>query len=189
MTSAGTVPVAVILVRVDWNNTAIQLGTLPGRWHTLHLNPEPEWPFGRKGAALLGAWHQLQQSRQESGMVILDGDVAIDPLDQLAMMKAIIREPAAVHVAPVKLWPKSTQWGGWTWAHHRGQPTQEFIEDPTVFSFNFTYLPRGLLAACKQAGMTRWTFPMCDSQVCTQAQKEKTPVRVVKGCTPKHLHY
>jgi hypothetical protein len=182
-------PVAVMLCRINWNNTAIKLGELPGRWHELHIGPEPEHPFGRKGAALLGAWHQLQQTREEAGIVILDGDVAIDPLDQLAMMKAVTLEPDVVHTAPVRLWPKSTQWGGWTWGHHRGQPGQESLEDPTVFSFNFTYLPRRLLAICKQAGMARWTFPNCDSQVCTTAARNKIPVRVVHGASPKHLHY
>ena len=115
--------------------------------------------------------------------------MAIDPLDQLAMMRAINREPEVVHTAPVRLWPKSTQWGDWTWGHHTGQPGQVSVDDPWVFSFNFTYLPRRLLSICKQAGMTRWTFPNCDSQVCTTAHNAKIPVRVVHGASPKHLHY
>jgi hypothetical protein len=182
-------PVEVILLRVDWDRTAIPLGRLPGRWHTLHLGPEPGYPFGRKGHALLSAWQQVQMSRREAGMVILDGDVAIDPVDYRAMMRAITSEPPAIHTAPARLWPRSTQWQGWTWAHHRGEPSQDECDDPTVFSFCFTYLPRDLLTACRQAGMAKWTFPTCDSQVTQVAARAKIPVRVVKDASPKHLHY
>jgi hypothetical protein len=181
-------PVSVILIRVDWDRTAIQLGRLPGRWHTLHLGPEPGYPFGRKGLALISAWTQIQMAN-EAGIVILDGDVAIDPVDYRAMMRAITAEPSAVHVAPARLWPKSTQWAGWTWAHHRGEPSQEDCADPTVFSFCFTYLPRRLLDACRQAGMAKWAFPVCDSKVTEVAVRMKIPVRVVAGASPKHLHY
>jgi hypothetical protein len=181
--------VEVILVRVDWDRTAIPLGRLPGRWHTLHLAPEPDYPFGRKGLALLRTWQQIQLSKQEAGLVILDGDVAIDPVDYHAMMRAIPKEPGAVHVAPVRLWPKSTQRSDWYWAHHRGEASQEPCDDPTVFSFNFTYLPRALLDACRQAGMAKWTFPTCDSHVTEVAAKMHLPVRVVHDATPKHLHY
>ena len=182
--------VEVILVRVDWDRTAIQLGRLPGRWHTLHLGPEPGYPFGRKGAELLAAWQQVQMSRQEAGMVLLDGDVAIDPVDYRAMMACITSDPEAVWTAPARLWPRSTQYpGGWYWAHHRGEASQDECDNPTVFSFCFTYLPRRLLTACRQAGMAKWTFPTCDSQVTQVAARERIKVGVVRGASPKHLHY
>ena len=182
------IPVEVILLRVDWNHTAIPLGRLPGRWHTLHLGPEPGYPFGRKGAEILAAWRQIQMSKQEAGLVILDGDVAIDPVDYQAMMRSITMEPTAVHAAPVRLWPKSTQWKSWTWAHRNGEPSQDDVDNPTVFSFCFTYLPRALLTACHQEGMAKWTFPTCDSKTTDVAAKMRIPVRVVRGASPTHLN-
>lgn len=185
-------PVEVILVRVDASalgQQLVPLGRLPGRWHTLRLTPEPDWPFGRKGLALLRTWQQIQMSRQEAGMVILDGDVAIDPVDYQAMMGSITREPGAVHAAPVRLWPRSTQWKAWTWAHHRGEPSQNDCDDPTVFSFSFTYLPRALIEGCGRAGMAKWTFPTCDSKVTQIAAQLHLPVRVVRDAHPTHLHY
>lgn len=179
----------VICVRVIWDRRAVQLGRLPGRWHDLHLGPEPGHPFGRKGLALSAAWAQLQMSRKEDGMLVMDGDVAADPADIAAMLAAAGGEPGAVHVAPVRLWPASTRRRGWTWAHHRGEPSQEPCEDPVWFSFCLTYLPRRLLRACEAAGLRRWAFPDCDARVAGCALKEGIPVRVVEGARPCHLNY
>jgi hypothetical protein len=180
--------VDIICVRVVWDRKAIELGQLPARLHTLHIGPEPGYPFGRKGLALASAWSQLQMSN-EAGMLLLDGDVAIDPYDLGLMLGSIDTEPGAVHTAPVRLWPRSTMRDDWHWAHHRGQPSQEHCPDPLYFSFSFTYLPRKLLAACVRAGMRRWTFPTCDARVSATAKDSHVPVRVVENCQPKHLHY
>ena len=49
----------MILVRLDWDHTAIPLREAR-RYFTLRIAPEPEYPFGRKGLALAAAWRQLQ---------------------------------------------------------------------------------------------------------------------------------
>jgi hypothetical protein len=176
----------IVCVRADWDRTAIPL-KLPA-FHTIHLTPEAAHPFGRKGLALAGAWRQLA-GRTTDGMLILDGDVAADLLDLAAMRAAIHVEPAAVHTAPVRLWPASTHQPSWVWAHWDHEMTQEENPAPRRFSFCFTYLPRRLIDSAVRAGLEGWTFPHCDRLMSLQAERDKIPVRVVAGCTPKHLHF
>jgi hypothetical protein len=176
----------LVCVRVDWDRTAIPL-KLP-HFHTIRLAPEAAHPFGRKGAALAGAWRQLS-GRNTDGMVILDGDVAVDLLDVAAMRASVHVKPAAVHVAPVRLWPASTHAQGWHWGHWDDAPTQDLVGNVRRFSFCFTYLPRDLIGRCIRNGLEQWTFPHVDRMVSLQAQAAKTEIVVVEGCTPKHLHF
>lgn len=182
----------VALVRLDWDRTAVPLRAARD-FFTLHIGPEPAHPFGRKGLALKGAWCQLGNNGPEpaAGMVILDGDVAIDPGDIAAMLAAIIAEPGVIHVAPVKLWPVSTKLPYWTWGHglHAEGLTQTDHDNPDFFSFCFTYLPRAVIEACIKAGMDRWAFPHVDEQAQVQAGKLGIPVRVVRSAHPVHLNY
>jgi hypothetical protein len=173
-------------VRVDWDRTALQY-KLP-LFHSLRIGPEPGFPFGRKGLALAGAWRQLS-GRRTDGLLILDGDVAADLIDLAAMRAAIHVEPDAVHTAPVRLWPASTHEASWVWAHWDREMTQEENWAPRRFSFCFTYLPRRLIDASVKAGLETWTFPHVDRLVSAAAEREKIPVRVVKGCAPRHLHF
>jgi hypothetical protein len=173
-------------VRVDWDRTALPY-KLPG-FHTLHLGPEPGYPFGRKGAGLLGAWNQLSTPTCD-GMLLMDGDVAADLLDLAAMLAAIHVKPDITHVAPVRLWPATTRQDGWVWGHWEDDMTQAPVDNPRRFSFCFTYLPRRLISACARAGMEGWTFPQVDRLVSLECRKQRIPVNVVDGCTPKHLHF
>jgi hypothetical protein len=173
-------------VRIDWDRTMLAY-RLAG-WHTVHIGPEASHPFGRKGLALAGAWRQLK-SNSTDGMLILDGDVAVDILDMAAMNASIHVEPDAVHIAPVRLWPASSGEPSWVWAHWEDDMTQEPCDSPRRFSFCFTYLPRRLIDACLKAGLETWTFPHVDRLVSVEARKQGIPVRVVQGCTPKHVHF
>jgi hypothetical protein len=184
----------VLLVRIDWDRTAIPLH-LPG-WHQLHVGPEPVWPFGRKGLALTRAWRQLAGAKfnrelagTPAGMLLLDGDVAVDPLDVRAMMDAVEETPGAVLVAPVRLWPVSTKIPRWVWGHGRGEFGQDDVDDPDCFTFCFTYLPAALIEACIAAGLDEWAYPEVDRAVVEVARKTRAVVRVVRGAAPKHLHY
>lgn len=182
---------SMIFVRVIWDAHVVKLPlALPGaRMIELHVQPEPAHPFGRKGLALASAWQQLSKP-EHSGMLILDGDVAVDPWDVLTMMLAVNTEPGAVHVAPAKIWQATT--GSeqmWTWGHWRDQRSQEWCEDPQWFAFNFTYLPRKVMEAAIKAGLKQWQFPNVDMNVSRAARAAGVPVRVVKDCAPKHMHY
>lgn len=179
--------VTYLPVRLDWDHTAAPV-KLPARFHHLHIDPAPGAPFGRKGAVMLDAWAQLA-GPGFAGMLVLDGDVVIDPADHLAMLRAIERDPAAVWTAPVRIWPVSTQRRGWTWAHWDQQASQAIDLAPNWFSFCYTYLPRALLGACRRAGMARWAYPHVDTQVSATAQRARIPAKVVPECWPKHLHY
>ena len=176
-----------LLVRIDWDRTAIPLREAK-KYYTLHVGPEAEFPFGRKGLALAGAWKQLATPGC-AGMLILDGDVAIDPHDTTAMLTAIQAEPEAVHAAPVKLWPASTKRDGCVWGHGRGDFSTEDPDDPDLFGFSFTYLPRKLIEASIKAGLPEWSYPNVDRMTRKTAQQMKLPVRVVRQATPKHLNY
>jgi hypothetical protein len=176
----------IVFVRVDWDNQAFPL-PLPGiRMHHLHVDPEPAHPFGRKGLILASAWEQLR-TRTASGMLILDGDVAIDPLDLGAMLNAITRDPDVVHAAPARLWPRSTGRISWVWSVWDGKQSQELPKTPTFTTFCFTYLPRPLLTRCVKAGLKRLRFPHVDSFVSAQAVAAGIPIRIVPDATPKHL--
>lgn len=171
------------MVRLDWDRTAIPL-RLRG-FYTLHIAPEPGHPFGRKGLALAGAWRQLS-TPAAAGMLILDGDVAADPVDLAAMLAAIHREPESVCTAPARLWPVSTKASGWTWSHGRHRFTQEDVDDPDLFGFCFTYLPRPL---CELPALARLAYPNVDRTVMLAARRMKIPVRVVRGAHVTHLNY
>lgn len=176
-------------MRVVWHGDAVPF-TMPGvRSFDLHIGPEPGYPYGRKGLALLGAWNQLQTA-QCTGMVVMDGDIAVDPFDVAAMLGTVGTYPDTVWTAPVKLWPASTQRESWVWGHwdDRG-PGQDPCPEPTFFSFGLTYLPRKVIRHATRMGLAKWTFPGVDRRMSLAAQAAGVPIRVVDGCQPKHLHY
>jgi hypothetical protein len=177
-----------VCVRVDWDRGAVPLPLHAGRYHAVHVMAEPAYPLGRKGLVLASAWRQLSRDGAD-GMLILDGDVAIDPADHAAMFAAIGREPGAVHVAPVRLWPISTHLRSWVWGHGQGGYSQDETDDPDVFTFAYTYLPRRLIEACISAGMDGWAYPDVDRNTCRCARREKIPARVVRDASPKHLNW
>lgn len=178
----------ILCIRTNWNHTAIQL-RIAEKFFTLEINPEPEYPFGRKGLALKRAWQQLSEPHF-SGMLILDGDVAIDPHDYEAMLKAIDRNPNDVCTTSVKLWPTSTLELSWRYGHGRGEYSQaDYSSNLDTFTFCFTYLPRVLIESAIRAGLALMYYPHVDVFVCQQAQKLKLPVHLVREATPKHLNY
>jgi hypothetical protein len=179
----------VVFVRVVWDRQAYPL-KIPGvRMFDLHIGPEPGAPYGRKGAALAGAWRQLA-TRQCTGMLIMDADVAVDPLDVSVMLQAVGNQPEVVHTAPIRLWPESTQRRTWVWGHWDASgPGQADCPEPTFFSFGLTYLPRKAINRAVRDGLKEWTFPGVDSRVSRSAAAAGVPVRVVENCWPKHMHF
>lgn len=162
-------------------------------YRDLQIVPDPGHPFGRKGLALARGWQLLGKGRA-TGMIILDGDVAIDPLDEVAMARAIKQAPHAVQIAPARLWPKSSGRPGWIWGHWGPSGEHSDIdpylrhvtEQVTRFSFCYTYLPAALL---ELADLPRWTFPYVDQEISRAAVKRGIARELVRDCWPKHLHY
>lgn len=178
----------ILLIRMNWNRSAIQLREAR-EYYNLDILPEPGWPFGRKGYALAAAWSQLSDDDMK-GMLILDGDVAVDPQDRRVMLGAIHVQPDIVHVAPARIWPVSTKRADWVWAHWADSPSQDVqFDDIETFTLCYTYLPRKLIEASLRDGLPFWTYPGVDANFCRVAEKEKIPVNVVLGCQPKHLNY
>jgi hypothetical protein len=179
----------VVLIRLIWDHQAVALPRLP-QFRSVHVMPEAGYPCGRKGLVLAAAWRQLG-GPGTAGLVILDGDVMTDPHDLAAMLAAVEREPGAVHVAPVRLWPVSTGLDRWVWGHGKDAFTRELVtEGINKFGFSFTYLPRALMGAAVAAGLSRWQYPDVDQNMMRQRDRLGVPVRLVgDGCHPTHMNY
>lgn len=177
----------LVQARVDWDNSMLPL---PMRgWQRIPVFPEPGWPAGRKGLQLAGAWRQFS-TRRTDGMLLLDGDVVIDPLDLFHMKREIQEQPRLIHTAPAKIWPVGSPYDQWVWAHWAQHPSQEIDWDGVKwFSFCFTYLPRRLIESAVKAGLETWTYPVVDSKLSRHARALKIPVNVVAECWPKHAHF
>jgi hypothetical protein len=186
-----------LFLRVIWEPHHIQfpLRIAGANIKELRITPEPNHPFGRKGLALERAWEQIAPPSC-LGMLILDGDVVIDPQDFILMAGAIGREPSAVHVGAARIWSASkpelatAALDGWSWAHWAKAPTHDLVtEGIEFFSFNYTYLPAALVEAAIKRGLRGKMFPGVDAFVSRVARETRTPVRVVAGASPKHLNY
>jgi hypothetical protein len=176
----------ILCVRINWNHTALDQRAAR-YFYTAHIEPSARYPVGQKGLVLDSMWRQLTQPAA-TGMLLLDGDVAIDDTDYRAMLAAIDVEPDIVHTAPVKLWPVSTKREDWIWAHWRDEPGQYMQHDPLWFSFCFTYLPRALIEKAHAEGFTTWCYPYVDAQMSRVCQESGIRASVVSGCWPKHLN-
>jgi hypothetical protein len=174
---------------MNWNHTAIPIREAR-HYYTLDILPTSDAPFGEKGKALAAAWRQLSTTDM-AGMLILDGDVAVDPHDRLVMLDAIHHAPKSVHVAPAKIWPISTKRDDWVWAHWQDDATQvlEWSPKPKWFTLCFTYLPRRLITGAMLHGLPTWRYPGVDTNFCRLAQRLDIDINVVTGCSPKHLNY
>jgi hypothetical protein len=89
----------------------------------------------------------------------------------------------------VKVWPVSHLGQNWVYGHGRGLFTQEDIDDPNMFSFSFTYLPRTLIQGMIDAGAEDWYYPVVDLSTWELAKRLGVKVRVARDCQPKHMHW
>jgi hypothetical protein len=175
------------MVRLVWDRAAVEQ-RISRRFYTVYVDPLPGYPLGRKGLQLATAWRTLSK-RDTAGLVILDGDVAIDPRDVAAMLAAVELDPLAVHVAPVRLWPVSTKQDRWIWGHGQTRFSRDDPDDVDMFGFSFTYLPRRLVEACISEGMAEWAYPHVDEYTRRRARALGIRGRVVRAATPKHMNY
>ena len=185
-------PVPYLFFRIIWDAHHIQfpLRVTGFNIKELHVSPEPGAPFGRKGLALAAAWKQLARP-DTAGMLLLDGDVVIDPHDVMMMLLAIHKDPDAVHIGPAKLWPVTMgDAPGWVWGHCRNAEwSQVMTEDPDFFAFNFTYVPRAVIELAVRKNLRDKQFPEVDRFVSRMARESGTRMSVVPDCHPKHMHF
>jgi hypothetical protein len=177
----------LVMLRLSWmEKTALPN---PGQFRDCVIRPSAQWPTGQRGLVLSRAW-ELLHGPVTAGMLTLDGDVAVDPLHVHIMVRAIAEDTDSVHIAPVRLWPRSTGADRWVWGHGRELYTRNFhLEDLHRFTFSFTYLPRDLIEACIMEGLPEWAYPGVDRKVSRVAEAKGFRVNVVTGCQPVHLNF
>ena len=123
--------------------------------------------------------------------VIVEWDIAFGPEETAAFEKHVNLAPGRIHVAPYRLYPRSTMWPGPVWAHrHNRDGRQPWIAegDPSCdwFGFGFIYFPLPVVHRYLQAahanegdsGFSRWHHETTGSSV---------PVHW--DVRPIHLHY
>ena len=179
----------IVSVRVNWDNTAIPI-KMPGQFYNLHIDPSTDNPFGEKGKSLSNAWRQLNWNNKMDGMLIIDGDVAIDEIDYANMLNAIHYHDKMVVIAPARIWPASTKRKNWSWAHWSKEPSQVLeTENVRWFSFNFTYLPKKVIDQAHEDGLISWAYPNVDKNMSTAAFNAGVPVFVAEDVLPKHMNF
>jgi hypothetical protein len=183
-----------LFARFNWDGTAVQQNLPYHPYMTfkdIHITPSAQWPTGQKGLALARYW-ETQECRLSPplGIILLDGDVVIDPSDLRFMVQAIEMNPVSVHTAPVKLWTHTARGPMWTWAHQdeRGL-SAEPCDNPIYFSFGFTFLPGILMDAAVSGDLRNQIYPYVDEYMSNLAAKNGIGIRVVNDCAPKHLHF
>lgn len=195
---AAAAAVNLICVKVAWRGQTV--ASLEQPFHLIEVNPEPAHPKGRKGLVLASAWRQMANDK-DVGMLIVDGDVVIEPTDLSTMIGHVLSDVRAVWTAPTRLWPRSTHLPSWVWGHRReplpdASPEdtmrlwQTDVDDPDWFTFCFTFLPRRLVEAAVADGLKDWHYPYVDLNMHRLAKRVGVPVRVVRGdCNPKHVNF
>jgi hypothetical protein len=176
----------ILTVRLLWDTE--QPLTYGLGYRNIHVRPEPQYPFGRKGLMLAKAWEHAGVPFDALGILILDGDVAIDPHDNKVMHEHIWSDSESVWTAPVKVWPVSHGGSNWVWGHGRDKFDQTDVDNPNLFSFCFTYLPGRLLDSVFH-DMKDWSYPHVDINMSAAARLNRIKVQVARGCQPKHMHY
>jgi hypothetical protein len=177
----------MLSIRLIWNRQVVPLNGLGLR--EVYVDPEPDYPVGQKGHVLASFWECLSDWPRHNGMLIVDGDVVIDPIDLAAMNTSIMSAPEDVHAAPTRLWPISTKLSTWIWGHGHDVYGGASDEPVTRFTFCCTYLPGELIEACIDQGMHDWLYPNVDKKVSQVAAELGFEVHLVEGATPKHLNF
>lgn len=180
---------SVLFCRFNWEHSALPYNPSikDVTFKDIHLSATPAFPVGRKGLALISYWEQMQRMRPYIGMVLMDGDVAIDPLDVRIMQICIMESPKAVLTAPIRLW----YGGDWYWSH-RGADNELDKFDPdaiSFFSFGFTFLPKALLDKAAETGIASECYPYVDEFMSNLAMTMGLEIKLADGCTPKHMHF
>src|SRR5512146_2566976 len=96
---AAAAAVNLICVKVAWRGQTV--ASLEQPFHLIEVNPEPAHPKGRKGLVLASAWRQMANDK-DVGMLIVDGDVVIEPTDLSTMIGHVLSDVRAVWTAPTR---------------------------------------------------------------------------------------
>lgn len=181
---------APIVQFVDWRRPAIDYVEMPRikRWKL----PAEETP-NRYLGTIKYAWEHQGPS---TGLVVLEQDIAIEPVHLSQLDDLILLYPSHVAVAPYVLWPKSTgreepvwscgdigSFGLRVYHHARIAPPAR----PKWFSLGCTYLPARLLEAAPDVD-GNWDYPVLDTRLSELAARLGYPCRTTQA-PAVHLHW
>lgn len=158
----------------------------------INVGSPPEFPDNHRAILMADAWQVLRKKGCD-GIWWLTCDVALDPDDQIAMIKSINQRPEHVWTGMVKLWPQSTGRDTWMWSHRGGSmgnpvATQDETAPVTYFSIDCVWTPAALLDLA-MAQIEEWPWNHIDVKLSELAIYHRIPVHLVHGCRPKHLHF
>jgi hypothetical protein len=124
------------------------------------------------------------------GTVIAEWDIAFSPEDRARFDQACGADPERVHVAPYRLYPRSTNLPEPVWAHRRAGCLPPWIgEDEPVcdlFGFGLVYLPAAVVRRYLSTGPE-----VTGDAIFSQWHHDAGlgPVPVHWDVRPVHLHY
>lgn len=179
-----------LFVRFNWDHSALpyDISIAGVTFKDLHIQPSARYPVGQKGMALAHYWNTMQLHRTYHGILILDGDVAIDPGDLSAMLTAIEEAPLSVLTTPMRVWYDGREY--WSHRGRDGELHNGPIQGPIhYFSFGFTYIPRELMTKAVNEGLALQVYPYVDEWLSKYAVKWNFAIELITGCYPKHMHF
>jgi len=92
----------------------------------------------------------------QQDILLLEWDVALEPLERRRFEQLVAEAPDQVQVAPYRLYPTSTGLSEPVWAHRAGRHGERWISfgEPTCdhFGFGLVYLPWALVLRYLEAG-------------------------------------
>lgn len=177
------------IAQIQWRGYRVS-GIAPD--HILDVQPDAEFPQGRKGLLSAELWRALS-ARGEAGVLWLDPDIAAD-LDDLASMRAAVNlSPQDVHTATVKLWPASTGRASWMYGHRLTGTVSElegqrWCQRPRYWTTSMVWTPSRLLDLALP-GLPERPWQGFDLWLNELSLAHDITAWAVHDCRPKHLHF
>lgn len=166
---------------------------LPLKCHRIAIWPNEHRNHISYGDMLTTQWRYF---KGESGMLWIEGDIAVTPEHLTEIVDATLVHPGCVVAVPYLLYPATTQRPYPMWSNQGATPMGLPVAydgiaphpiDPAFFSLGCTFLPAYLLDRIDmRAG--NWDYPCLDTRLSELAQALR--VRCIATVTPAlHLHY
>lgn len=185
-----------LLTRLPW--AQFTLGNPKVQWpdfvRVVPIIPQPDAPYGRYGASLIRTFREVPDA---PGLVILEQDIAGDPLVVQEMEQAVVSNPDAIWAVPYRLYATSTGRHSPIWAHRGGLPSAwngmesdyPCPEEPRAVGLGCTYLPKILIEHMASIEYTPdLDYPVLDTTLSHMATTLGIPMYTTKR-EAVHMHW